>query len=190
MIQMSKSKPLATAKKPLTPKADTAPAKIVVDDNQRLKEIRRLVIAHNQSTIDTDTIICQIYMESHFDAKAGLNKHSARGLMQMQEPAVKQVYKYRKKKELGRSPSDKEKDVAFAAGAAFYASPSIWDEVENIKIGTEYMQYWLDTTSSIEEAYKKYRGKTNGVYYKKISACVKKLAANPDSMQILRDTLK
>lgn len=188
--QMSKNKPLATAQKPLTPKADTAPAKVAVNDSQRLKEIRKLVEANNKSTIDTNTVICQIYMESRFDANAGLGKHSARGLMQMQEPAVKQVYKYRKKKQLGRSPSDDQTEEAFAAGAAFYASQSIWDEAQNIQLGTEYMQYWLDISSSTEEAYKKYRGKTNGIYYKKISECAKKLAANPDSMDVLRTALQ
>ncbi|MFJ4194003.1 lytic transglycosylase domain-containing protein [Pseudomonas sp. NPDC089534] len=187
---MPKTKPLVTAKKPLTPKADTASAKIVVDDSQRLREIRKLVEANNRSTIDTNTVICQIYMESHFDANAGLGKHSARGLMQMQKPAVQQVYKYRKKKELGRSPSDPQTQEAFKAGAEFYDSPAIWDEAQNIQIGTEYMQYWLDISSSTEEAYKKYRGIPNGVYYRKISDCAKKLAANPNSMDILRNTLK
>ncbi len=187
---MAKNKPLITAQKPLTPKADTASAKVAVEDNKRLKEIRKLVEANNQSKIDTNTVICQIYMESHFDPEAGRGKHSARGLMQMQEPAVKQVYKYRKKKELGRMPNQAQTDEAFSAGAAFYASPLIWDEAQNIRIGTEYMQYWLDISSSTEEAYIKYRGKSNGVYYRKISECARKLDANPNSMDVLRDTLK
>ncbi len=52
------------------------------------------------------------------------------------------------------------------------------------------MQYWIDRSSSIEEAYKKYRGVSNGIYYQKISAAAKKLAADPDSMQVLRDMVK
>jgi hypothetical protein len=66
-------------------------------------------------------------------------------------------------------------------------SPEIFDEATNIQLGTEYMQYWLDRSSSIEDAYKAYRGVDNGIYYKKISAAATKLAADPDSMQVLRD---
>ncbi|WP_392888319.1 transglycosylase SLT domain-containing protein [Pseudomonas migulae] len=186
---MPKHKPLTTSQKALTPVADKKPAVVMVDDSLRLKEIRKLVEANNKSTIDTNTVICQIYMESRFDANAGKG-HNARGLMQMQMQAVQQVYKYRKKKELGRMPTDDQTKAAFADGKVFHASADIFNEAKNIQLGTEYMQYWIDISSSIEEAYKKYRGLSNGIYYNKISACAKKLAANPDSMQVLRDTLK
>ncbi|MHC8344076.1 lysozyme family protein [Pseudomonas sp. RT6P73] len=186
---MPKQKPLATSQKALTPAADKKPALVMVDDSKRLKEIRALVEVNNKSTIDTNTVICQIYMESRFDAKAGAG-HNARGLLQMQLEGVQQVYKYRKKKELGHMPSDPLTKQAFADGEAFYKSGALFDEAKNIQIGTEYMQYWIDISSSIEEAYKKYRGLSNGVYYKKISACATKLAAKPDSMQVLRDNLK
>lgn len=189
MLNMPKQKPIATSQKALTPAADKTPAVVMVDDSKRLREIRKLVEANNKSTIDTNTVICQIYMESRFDANAGAG-HNARGLMQMQLQGVQQVYKYRKKKELGRMPSDLQTKQAFADGKAFYDSGDIVDEAKNIQIGTEYMQYWIDISTSIEEAYKKYRGLSNGVYYKKISACAAKLAASPDSMQVLRDTLK
>ena len=173
----------------LTPKADTQPVSVQVDDAARLREIRKLVQSNNQSKLDDNVIICQIYMESRFDANAGAG-HDAKGLMQMQLNAVKQVYKYRKQKELGHMPSDKQTKAAFDEGAKFHASASILDEAQNIQLGTEYMQYWLDTSSSTEEAYKRYRGVANGIYYKKISACAEKLKAAPESMQLLRDMVK
>ncbi len=189
MLDMPKLKPLAKSQESLTPVTDKKPASVMIDDSKRLKEIRKLVETNNKSSIDTNTIICQIYMESRFDANAGAG-HNARGLMQMQMQAVQQVYKYRKKKQLGRTPSDEQTKVVFAEGKAFHASASIFDEAKNIQLGTEYMQYWIDVSSSIEEAYKKYRGLSNGVYYKKISACATKLATSPDSMQVLRDNIK
>jgi soluble lytic murein transglycosylase-like protein len=189
MLKMPKAKPLSTSQKTLTPTSDKNPALVAVDDSKRLKEIRTLVEANNRSTIDTDTIICQIYMESRFDARAGATQ-DARGLMQVQLAGVKQVFKYRKKKELGHMPSDKQTKDAFDEGQKFYAAGKLFDEATNIQIGTEYMQYWIDISPSIEEAYKKYRGLSNGVYYKKISQCAKKLAANPNSMQTLRDEIK
>ncbi|MGE8485020.1 MAG: transglycosylase SLT domain-containing protein [Pseudomonas sp.] len=186
---MPKAKPIHKDQKALTPASDKSPALVAIDDSKRLKEIRTLVEANNKSSIDTNTIICQIYMESRFDAHAGA-KQDARGLMQVQLAGVKQVFKYRKKKELGHMPSDKQTKDAFDEGQRLYAAGKLFDEATNIQIGTEYMQYWIDISSSIEEAYKKYRGLSNGVYYKKISACAAKLAASPDSMQILRDNIK
>jgi Transglycosylase SLT domain len=157
----------------------------------RLREIRQLVKDNNKSTLDENVIICQIYMESRFDANTGAN-HDAKGLMQMQKNAVRQVYKYRKQKELGgHMPSDKMVEEIFKKADKFHASPSIFDQVTNIQLGTEYMQYCLDTNNkNIEEAYKKYRGNTNGVYYNKIKAAADKLSKNPESMQILYDMVK
>ena len=91
-----------------------------------LDEIRKVVVTNNRSTLSDDVVICQIYMESRFDPKAGAT-HSAHGLMQMQLNAVKQVFKYRKQKSLGRKTSDKETAIAFAKGAAMHKSPSIFD---------------------------------------------------------------
>ena len=90
MLDMPKLKPLATSQKALTPVTDKKPASVMIDDSKRLKEIRKLVETNNKSSIDTNTIICQIYMESRFDANAGAG-HNARGLMQMQMQAVQQV---------------------------------------------------------------------------------------------------
>ena len=180
-------KAVKTQKAELTPKSDQNPATVPVDDSARLREIRKLVEANNHSTLDENLIICQIYMESRFDAHAGAS-HDAKGLFQMQLGGVQQVYKYRKQKERGgRMPSDAQTKQAFSDGAAMHDSPEIFDEATNIQLGTEYMQYWLDRSSSIEDAYKAYRGVDNGIYYKKISAAATKLAADPDSMQVLRD---
>ena len=45
-----------------------------------------------------DYIICQIYKESRFKQFAGKNKHNAKGLMQMQRNAVRQVLNIDNKK--------------------------------------------------------------------------------------------
>ncbi|WP_206958118.1 transglycosylase SLT domain-containing protein [Trinickia acidisoli] len=174
----------------LTPKSDTAPVPVAVDDSARLREIRGLVKANNHSTLDDNLIVCQIYMESRFDAEAAAGGSSAKGLMQMTAIATKQVYKERLKKDLGHTPSDKQSQEAFQEAVAFHGAPQIFDEPTNIQLGTEYMQYWVDTTSTIEDAYKKYRGVENGIYYKKIRACADKLKDDPDSMQPLRDMVK
>lgn len=125
-------------------------------------------------------------MESRFDARAGAS-HDARGLMQMQKQGVQQVYKYRRQKELGHMPSDRQTRQAFEEAARLHDSDEIFDEDTNIQLGTEYMQYWIDTSKSIEDAYKRYRGVGNGIYFKRISACAEKLKSFPDSMQVLRE---
>ncbi|MCX7099171.1 MAG: transglycosylase SLT domain-containing protein [Methylococcales bacterium] len=157
--------------------------------NNRLDEIRRLVQTNNLSTLDENVIICQIYMESRFDARAGAG-HNAKGLMQVQLNAVQQVYKYRKQKEIEHTPSDKMTAELFSEAKKFHKSAKMMDEATNIQIGTEYMQYWLDNTDTVDEAYKKYRGKSNGVYYRKIKAAADKLSKNPQSMQILLDMVQ
>jgi soluble lytic murein transglycosylase-like protein len=174
----------------LTPKSKTAPVPVPVDDSARLREIRALVQANNHSTLDENLIICQIYMESRFDANAAAGGSSAKGLMQMTSTATKQVFKERLKKDLGHTPSDKQSQEAFQDAATFHGTPQIFDEATNIQLGTEYMQYWVDSTSSVDDAYKKYRGVANGIYYKKINACAEKLKGEPDSMQLLRDMVK
>lgn len=186
---MATRKAIKSHKTKLTPATDTTPVEVKVDDSARLREIRALVEANNQSSIATDIVICQIYMESRFDAHAGAG-HDARGLMQMQRQGIQQVFKYRKQKELGHMPSDAQTHAAFEAGAALHGSASIFDEATNIRLGTEYMQYWVDTSSSIAAAYARYRGVANGIYYKKISACAERLQADPTSMQLLREMVK
>ncbi|MBB2926962.1 transglycosylase SLT domain-containing protein [Paraburkholderia silvatlantica] len=184
------AKVIKTRRAQLTPKFDTAPVTVLVDDSARLHEIRQLVQFNNKSSLDENLVICQIYMESRFDANATVAGSTAKGLMQMNKGAVQQVYKYRKQQELGHMPSDLQTHQAFAEGAAMHVSSSMFDEATNIQLGTEYMQYWIDKAGSLEEAYKLYRGLSNGVYYKKIRACAEKLKADPGSMQPLRDMAK
>lgn len=188
-LKSTEKKPIHTAKGKLTPIENVTPDAAKVDTAIRLREIRKLVVANNKSTLSTELIVCQIYMESRFDANAGA-KQNAHGLMQMQKQAVQQVFKYRKQKELGHMPSDKQTQLAFEEGAALHASSKIFDEATNISLGTEYMQYWIATSSSIEDAYKRYRGVSNGIYYKKINACAEKLKASPESMQLLLEMVK
>ena len=49
--------------------------------------------------------------------------------------------------------TDKETNEAFANADTFYKSDKIFDEKENIKIGTEYLQYWIDKEATIEGRY-------------------------------------
>lgn len=161
---------------------------VSVDDAKRLKEIRAIVKNSNLSSLDDNLIICQVYMESRFNERSGEKEHSARGLMQMQRNAVRQVYKYRVKKNTGKSARDKDLPDIYAKADAFYNSEKIYEESDNIKIGTEYMQYWIDRNKNdIVQAYKDYRGKENGIYYNKIKVCADKLSGDPNNMQLLRD---
>lgn len=174
----------------LTPKADTTPVIVQVDDSARLREIRRLVQANNKSMLDENLVICQIYMESRFDSNAAPGGSTAKGLMQMTKAAVQQVYKYRAQKTSGHIPSDAQTQKLFAEAAAVHASSRLTDDATNIGLGTEYMQYWIDKAGAVDGAYRLYRGLANGIYYRKIKGCADKLRADPDSMQSLRDMVK
>jgi hypothetical protein len=129
-------------------------------------------------------------MESRFDPRAKPSGTSAKGLFQMTVDGVKQVYKYRKQKELGHVPNAQQTHEAFTQGTAMHISDKIFDEATNIQLGTEYIQYWIDVSPSVDEAFKRYRGVTNGVYYKKISACADKLKQNPESMSPLLEMVQ
>ncbi|EOK5160954.1 hypothetical protein ACJQS5_001085 [Escherichia coli] len=69
-----------------------------VDPAIRLKQIRQLVRNNNKSIMGEDYIICQIYKESRFKQFAAKNKYNAKGLMQMQRNAVRQVLNIDNKK--------------------------------------------------------------------------------------------
>lgn len=165
-----------------------ASAASLPEEQKRLAEIRALVEANNRSQLSTSRIICQIYKESSFDKNAGVGKHSALGLMQVQRPAVKQVYKYRlQQQNHGRMPSDKNTQKAFSEAISFYDSGKILDEAANIQIGTEYMQYCLDSTKTEREAYIKYRGDGGKEpYYERISECARLLDAAPNDVTIFK----
>jgi len=110
--------------------------------------------------------------------------------MQTTKGVVQQVYKYRAQKTLGHMPSDARTRQLFDEAAAVHASAQLIDDAVNIRLGTEYMQYWIDRANSVADAYKLYRGLSNGIYYRKIKACADKLRVDPDSMQSLRDMVK
>lgn len=178
----------------LTPISDTKPEIVSVDDSARLREIRALVVANNHSSLSTDTVICQIYMESRFDKDAHAQGSSARGLMQLLKAPVRELARLNnlKKPRKERRP---ERDL-YRDADAFHDSPGFVDEALNIQTGTQYLQALidnhssLDTQAALEEAYKDYRGVRNGIYYRKISAAADKLTAEPDNMQILREMVK
>lgn len=91
-------------------------------------------------------------------------------------------------KDTGKSARDADLDSIYAEADAFYNSEKIYNESDNVKVGTEYMQYWIDKNkNNIVQAYKNYRGKENRIYYNKIKACADKLSKDPNNMQPLRD---
>jgi hypothetical protein len=134
--------------------------------------------------MSTNRVICQIYMESTFNAKAGVGQHGALGLMQMQKPAVRQVFKNREQQRLGHMPNEAQSNAAFAQADALYGSDDMVDEATNIQLGTEYLQYWLTKLHDEAQAYAKYRG-TPDPYYQPISMCASQLDADPENVQIL-----
>lgn len=178
----------------LTPVSDTSSEKVKVDDSARLRDIRALVEANNRSSIVTDLIICQIYMESRFDKDAHAQGSSARGLMQLLRAPVRELARIEnlaKPRKSRRSEAD-----LYREADAFHDSSGFVDEATNIQTGTAYLQVLIekrasnDPATAVEEAYKDYRGIRNGIYYRKIKAAADKLQANPDSMQILREMVK
>jgi hypothetical protein len=178
----------------LTPVSDTKSETVKIDDSSRLREIRALVEANNQSTIGTDVIICQIYMESRFDKDAHAQGSSARGLMQLLKAPIRELARL---KNLERPRKERRPEAELYAEAdAFHDGPELVDEATNIRTGTAYLQALISkntvagASSPVVEAYKDYRGLRNGIYYNKIKAAAEKLSANPDSMEVLRDMVK
>lgn len=179
---------------PLTSRSDTAPVRIVIDDSKRLREIRALVAANNKSELDEDLIICQIYMESRFDSHAKPLGSSARGLMQMLKGSVQELYRV---ENLTKPKAERViESVAYARADQFHASDLMVDDATNIQLGTRYLQLLIDrqrakgVTNPIVEAYKKYRGLSNGIYYTKLRKAADKLSKDPESMNILREMVK
>lgn len=178
----------------LTPLSDTSSEKVKVDDSARLREIRALVEANNRSSLATDLIICQIYMESRFDKDAHAQGSSARGLMQLLRAPVRELARI---ENLAKPRKSRRPDAdLYREADAFHDSPGFVDEATNIQTGTAYLQALIDKRASsdpataVEEAYKDYRGIRNGIYYRKIKAAADKLQVNPGSMQILREMVK
>jgi soluble lytic murein transglycosylase-like protein len=153
----------------LTSKSDTTPVVATVDDAARLGEIRALVKGNNRSQIDDNTIICQIYMESRFDANAHADGSSARGLMQLLKAPVRELYRIENLKK--PRPQQQMDSAVFSDADKLHDSPQLIDEATNIQTGTRYLQLLIDRETKkgaldpIAEAYKDYRGLRNGVYY-------------------------
>jgi hypothetical protein len=155
----------------------------------RLCEIRRLVHENNRSSVPDALIVCQIYMESRFDACAQPAGSSARGLMQLLKVANRELCRL---DNLCKPPAQRCGEAALYAEAdAFHASPAFIDEATNIHLGTRYLQVLIDRArrekraDPIAEAYMDYRGVRNGIYYRKIRAAAARLERNPDDIGAL-----
>lgn len=191
---MPSKKSIKTHTARLTPASDATPSDVKIDDAVQLRKIRVLVEVNNQSAIETDIIICQIYMESRFDSNAHAQGSSARGLMQLLKAPIRELYRLenlRKPRSERRPEADLYRDAD-----VFHDSPEFVDEATNIRTGTAYLKALIDKRTAegvhdpIEEAYKDYRGVRNGIYYKKIKAAGEKLKSEPESMQVLREMVK
>ena len=160
------------------------------DLHTRLRDIRQLVHANNRSSLPDELIICQIYMESRFDACAQPEGSSARGLMQLLRVANRELSRLDNlcQPAAARCPEEQ----LYARADAFHDSPAFVDEATNIQIGTRYLQLLIDRArragcpDPVAEAYKDYRGVRNGVYYQKIHAAAEQLKRDPDSLDALR----
>lgn len=148
----------------------------------------------NQSELDDDLIICQIYMESRFDSTAAPARSSARGLMQLLKGSVQELYRV---ENLSKPRSERVPElIALDRGARYHASDALLEDATNIQVGTRYIQLLIDrqrargASAPVAEAYKKYRGLANGIYYAKISKAAEQLAKEPESMQVLREMVK
>jgi hypothetical protein len=156
----------------------------------RLREIRRLVHENNRSCLPDELIVCQIYMESRFDACAQPAGSSARGLMQLLKVANRELFRL---DNLCKPATQRCAEPALYAEAdAFHASPAFIDEATNIQMGTRYLQALIDRArrekraDPIVEAYMDYRGVRNGIYYRKIYAAAERIKRNPDDFEALR----
>jgi hypothetical protein len=156
----------------------------------RGRAIRRLVHENNRSCVPDELIVCQIYMESRFDACAQPAGSSARGLMQLLKVANRELFRL---DNLCKPATQRCAEPALYAEAdAFHASPAFIDEATNIQMGTRYLQALIDRArrekraDPIVEAYMDYRGVRNGIYYRKIYAAAERIKRNPDDFEALR----
>lgn len=179
----SATQPTATAATP-APVAASCP-----DPLARLREIRRLVHANNRSSLPDDLIVCQIWMESRFDACARAPGSSARGLMQLLKVANRELFRL---DNLAAPPGARQAETALYARAdAFHDSPAFIDEAANIQAGTRYLQLLVDrarragSADPVAQAFMDYRGVRNGVYYRKIRAAAERLKRQSDEPQAL-----
>jgi hypothetical protein len=171
----------------------SAPAKGALpaqeEQRARLRAIRKLVEENNQSCLGTETIVCQIYMESRFDRCAQAEGSSARGLMQLLKVANRELFRL---DNLRKPLHTRQSEAALYRSAdAFHDSAAFIDEATNIRTGTRYLQALIDkarregSADPIAEAYKDYRGVRNGIYYQKILAAADRLKRDPDGVEAL-----
>jgi soluble lytic murein transglycosylase-like protein len=156
----------------------------------RLREIHRLVHENNRSCLPDAVIVCQIYMESRFDACAQPEGSSARGLMQVLKVANRELFRL---DNLCKPAAQRRPEPAlYAAADAFHDSPAFIDEATNIRTGTRYLQVLIERArrakrgDPVAEAYMAYRGVRNGIYYRKIRAAAARLERDPDDIEALR----
>jgi len=168
---------------------DMADQMVCTEPLARLREIRRLVHENNRSCLPDELIVCQIYMESRFDACAQPGGSSARGLMQLLKVANRELFRL---DNLCKPVSQRcAETVLYAEADAFHASPAFIDEATNIQMGTRYLQALIDRArrekraDPIAEAYMDYRGVRNGIYYRKICAAAERLKRKPDDVEAL-----
>lgn len=70
------------------------------------------------------------------------------------------------------------------------------EDATNVQTGTEYLALLVRNaqgtaaTDAVAAAYIKYRGVSNGIYYRKIKACADRLKDDPENMQLLRDMVR
>jgi hypothetical protein len=159
----------------------------------RLRAIRKLVEANNQSCLGTETIVCQIYMESRFDRCAEAEGSSARGLMQLLRVANRELFRL---ENLRKPLHARQPETAlYRAADDFHDSAAFIDEATNIRAGTRYLQALIDkarregAADPIAEAYRDYRGLRNGIYYRKIRMAADRLKRDPDDVGVLRALL-
>jgi hypothetical protein len=172
------------------PLVSGTPAASCPDPLARLREIRRLVRANNRSSLPDELIVCQIWMESRFDACAQPAGSSARGLMQLLKVANRELFRI---DNLAAPPAQRKPEAALYVQAdAFHDSPAFVDEAVNIQRGTRYLQLLVDrarragSKDPVAEAFKDYRGVRNGIYYQKICAAAEQLRRQPDSTAAFR----
>lgn len=165
------------------------PGYACTDLRTRLREVRELVQANNRSSLAHELIICQIYMESRFDACAQPSGSSARGLMQLLKVANRELFRL---DNLSKPAAERCPECELYVRAdAFHDSPAFVDEATNIQFGTRYLQLLIDRArharcpDPVAEAYKDYRGVRNGIYYQKIRAAADKLKRDPDALEAL-----
>lgn len=172
------------------PSVRAAPADRVAascpDPLARLREIRRLVRANNRSSLPDELIVCQIWMESRFDACAQAPGSSARGLMQLLKVANRELFRL---DNLAAPPAGRQSEAALYARAdAFHDSPAFIDEAVNIQAGTRYLQLLVDrarragSADPVARAFEDYRGVRNGVYYRRIRAAAERLKRLSDGV--------